>query len=57
MSKDGIFAVVTAIFFWSLWQVLSLEPVTWLPIAGLYITGSLLLVSYKSLMEDKDDRD
>lgn len=42
-SKDILFAVITAIFFWSLCKVLDMEPVTWLPITGLYITGTILL--------------
>ena len=49
-SKDILFVMITVIFFWSLCKVLDMEPVTWLPIAGLYITGTILLNFFALIM-------
>ncbi len=48
--NDAIFVMVTVVFFISLWCVLDMEPETWLPIVGLYVSSAYLLPQYWNIM-------
>lgn len=54
--KDLIFTVIAVVFIISLWCVLDMEPKDWIPIAGLYVSGSLLFPVYNRLFRKEYDR-
>lgn len=54
--KDLIFTVVAVVFIISLWCVLDMDPKDWIPIAGLYVSGSLLFPVYNKLFRKEYDK-
>ena len=52
--KDAWFVIVTAVFFVSLWNMLSI-PEAWLPAIGLYVTGQIIVSTYRNLVEEGEE--
>ena len=50
---DLIVFLVTVVFFWSFMNVMEMDPVTWIPIAGLYVSASFLLPIYKAIIREE----
>jgi len=48
---DVLFVLIAVVFIVSLWNILDMEPIQWLWIAGLYVTGNILIPIYKEILK------